>query len=136
MATISCEQFARRHLDGVIELCRAEGWESYLQDSERTFRALTAPGVITIVATIERAVCGFAQILTDGVIRAYLTDVAVAADARRQGIGTRLIEEAFARAGARYLDLLSEPAAEKMYESFEGYRRMQGFRIYPSPPLR
>ncbi len=135
MAMITYEEFARRHLDGVIELCRVEGWESYLQDNERTFRALTAPGAVTIVATMGGgALCGFAQILTDGQIRAYLTDVAVAAGARRQGIGTRLIEEAFARAGARYLDLLSDPAAEKMYESFDGYRRMQGFRIYPSPP--
>lgn len=136
MATISYDQIARRHLDGVIELCRAEGWQSYLQDSERTFRALTAPGVITIVATTDGAVCGFAQILTDGEIRAYLTDVAVSVEARRQGIGTRLIEEAFARAGARYLDLLSDRGAEKIYESFAGYRRMQGFRIYPSPPAR
>jgi ribosomal protein S18 acetylase RimI-like enzyme len=136
MATITYEGFERRHLEGVIELCRAEGWDSYLADSERTFRALIAPGVITIVATADGAVCGFAQILTDGEIRAYLTDVAVSAEARRQGIGKRLIEEAFARAGARYLDLLSDPAAEKMYEAFEGYRRMQGFRIYPSPPPR
>lgn len=136
MTTISYERFARRHLEGVIELCRAEGWDSYLQDSERTFRALTALGVITMVATAGGAVRGFAQILTDGEIRAYLTDVAVAADSRRQGLGTRLIEEAFARAGARYLDLLSDPGAEKMYESFAGHRPMQGFRIYPSPPPR
>jgi ribosomal protein S18 acetylase RimI-like enzyme len=136
MATISYEKFAPRHLEGVIELCRAEGWESYLQDRERTFRALTAAGVITIVAMREGAVCGFAQILTDGEIRAYLTDVAVATDARRHGVGTRLIEEAFSRAGARYLDLLCDPGAEKMYESFDSHRRMQGFRIYPSPPPR
>jgi ribosomal protein S18 acetylase RimI-like enzyme len=113
VATINYERFARHHLDGVIELCRGEGWDSYLQDRERTFRALSAPGVITIVVTNGGAVCGFAQILTDGEIRAYLTDVAVSADARRQGIGTRLIEEAFARAGARYLDLLSDPSLRR-----------------------
>jgi ribosomal protein S18 acetylase RimI-like enzyme len=136
MATITFEEFERRHLVGVIELCRIEGWDSYLPESERTFRALSAPGVITIVAATDGAVCGFAQVLTDGEIRAYLTNVVVAASARRRRIGTRLIEEAFARAGARYLDLLSDPGAEAMYESFPGYRRMQGFRIYPSPPPR
>jgi ribosomal protein S18 acetylase RimI-like enzyme len=118
----------------VIELCRAEGWDSYLADAARTFRALTASGAITMVAMRGGVVCGFAQILTDSEIRAYLTNVAVSAGSRRQGIGTRLIEEAFARAGARYLDLLSDPGAEALYESFAGYRRVQGFRIYPSAP--
>jgi len=136
MATISYEELERRHLVGVIEMCRNEGWDSYLSDSERTFRALSAPGVVTLVATASGAVCGFAQVLTDGEIRAYLTNVTVAVDLRRQGVGRRLIEEAFARAGVRYLDLLSDPGAEAMYTSFPGYRRMQGFRIYPSSPPR
>lgn len=42
-------------------------------DAERAVRALTAPGVVTVVAVAGEEVVGFAQVLTDGEIQAYLT---------------------------------------------------------------
>lgn len=133
MSSITYEHFARRHLAAVMHLLEIEGWQSYLQDAERTFRALTAPGVVTMVATEGDEVRGFAQILTDGGIRAYLPSVIVAANCRGRGIGKSLIEEAFARTGAAYLDLFSDPDAVAFYESFPGCTRATGIRIYPSP---
>jgi ribosomal protein S18 acetylase RimI-like enzyme len=132
VSVIVYESFARCHLRGVMKLLEIEGWGSYLEDAERTFRAFTAPGVVTMVAAEAGEVRGFAQILTDGEIRAYLTDIVVAASFRKQGIGKRLIEEGFARANARYLDLLSTEDAETFYASFPGFRRLPGIRIYPN----
>lgn len=122
-------RFLPADLDGVIELCRAEGWESYSADQQRTLRALTGPGVITIVATREQEVCGFAQMLSDGAIRAYLANIAVAARWRGIGIGRRLIEQLFAEAGPLYVDLLATEAAGRFYETMR-HRRLPGYRIY------
>jgi ribosomal protein S18 acetylase RimI-like enzyme len=134
---ISCDFAVRRFLsadlDGVIELCRAEGWEAYVADRERTLRALTGPGVITIVATRQQEICGFAQMLSDGAIRAYLANIAVAAKCRGIGIGRRLIQELFAEARPLYVDLLSIESAASFYDSLS-HRRLPGYRIYDRPP--
>ena len=77
--------FERQHLDGVIRICKAEGRESYY-DPERTFRALSGAGVITVVAIETQTVLGFAQVLTDGAIRAYLANMAVVSGRRARGL--------------------------------------------------
>ena len=123
--------FERRHLDGVIRLCEAEGWQSYLADPERTFNALSSPGVITLVAVDEGNVVGFAQVLTDGAIRAYLANMAVASERRGSGIGRQLVRVVLSRITAVYMDLLSTGDADGFYERFR-HRRFPGFRIYPA----
>ena len=49
--------------------------QSYTTDPDRTHRALTAPGVTTIVATEGGDVCGF-QAQSDGEIQAHLSVLA------------------------------------------------------------
>lgn len=122
--------FSEKHLSGVIGLCEAEGWPSYPADPGRAFRALTAPGVVTVVAIDDGEVVGFAQMLTDGEIQAYLCEVAVATKARRKRVGKRLVEQAFARSGAERVDLLALDDSEGFYRSFE-HRPMPGYRLYP-----
>jgi ribosomal protein S18 acetylase RimI-like enzyme len=132
LCAFEVRRFLSADLDGVIELCRAEGWESYLADRDRTLRALTAPGVVTIVAIREQEVCGFAQMLGDGAIRAYLANIAVAARWRGIGVGRRLIQELFAAAKPVYVDLLSVESAASFYDAFP-HRRLPGYRIYDRP---
>ena len=36
--------FAPEHLDGVVALCRAQGWPSFVNDPQRAQKALTAAG--------------------------------------------------------------------------------------------
>ena len=124
--------FDKRDLDSIVRICNAEGWESYY-DPERTFRALDGAGVVTVVAIENQEVLGFAQVLTDGAIRAYLANMAVVPEQRGRGIGRQLIREVFARLDAVYLDLLSTGDANEFYERFE-YRRLPGYRLYPSDP--
>ncbi|CAN5133438.1 hypothetical protein BH20ACT13_BH20ACT13_01640 [soil metagenome] len=99
-------------------------------DPERAVRALTAPGVVTVVAVAGEEVVGFAQMLTDGEIQAYLCNLAVDPRWRRQGIGKRLLDEMFARSGAARVDLLAVSGSEPFYSSFE-HRTLPGYRIYP-----
>jgi ribosomal protein S18 acetylase RimI-like enzyme len=121
---------AREHIAGVMRLCEAEGWPSFLESADKTWRALTAPGVITIVATQGDDVVGFAQIQSDGLIQAHLSNMAVDARLRRQSIGRRLVEEAFERCGAKRIDLNSTEGADAFYESF-AHQKYPGYRIYP-----
>jgi len=122
--------FDRGHLSGVLRLCEAEGWPTLPADPERAERALTAPGVITVVAVADGDVAGFAQMLTDGAIQAYLAVVAVAGSARGQGVGRRLVEEAFVRSGAQRVDFLALDDTEALYRAF-AHRTLPGYRLYP-----
>jgi len=121
--------YEHSHLDGVIDLCRAEGWPSFPEDPERAHRALTAPGVITVVALDGDRVVGFAQMQSDGEVQAHLSTIAVDRSMRGTGLGRELIARAFERAGGIRVDLITD-SAEEFYSSLPN-RRMLGFRIYP-----
>jgi GNAT superfamily N-acetyltransferase len=115
-------------LPGVLALCQAEGWPSLPADPARTHRLLTNPGVTSDVAVDDGGVGGFIYLLSDGEVQAYIALMAVAVPKRRRGIGTRLIQEAFAVCGAQRVDLLS--AADGFYERL-AHERWVGFRLHP-----
>jgi ribosomal protein S18 acetylase RimI-like enzyme len=85
--------------------------------------------VTTVVSLDGDQVVGFAQMLSDGEIQAYLAAIAVSGGHRRQGIARRLIGEALERARAIRVDLITE-TAEPFYETLT-HKRFSGFRIYP-----
>jgi len=122
--------FSEEHLAGVVRLCEAEGWPSFPADPARALRALTAPGVVSVVAVDGGEVVGFAQLLTDGEIQAYLCDLVVGSAARGRGTGRALVEAAFARSGAQRVDLLALEESEGFYRTFP-HRTLPGYRLYP-----
>ncbi|HUZ14421.1 MAG TPA: GNAT family N-acetyltransferase [Caulobacteraceae bacterium] len=122
-------RFESRDLDGVISLCAAEGWPSFPENPARALRALTAPGVTTVVAEADGAVAGFAQLLSDGEIQAHLSLIAVAPHHRRKGAALGMLKLALSLAGGHRIDLLTDTAAQ-FYQALPNHR-MEGFRIYP-----
>lgn len=126
---IEYRKIGRDDLPGVIALCETEPWPSFVKDPKRAWRALTAPGVITLVAVDSCGVIGFVQMQTDGEIQAHLSLVLVAQDKRGQGIGTRLIQEAFKLSGAERIDVTTD-RAPAFYRSFAHYE-WAGFRLHP-----
>lgn len=121
--------YAEADLPGVIALCVAEGWPSYPEDPARAHRALTAQGATAVVAVDDDRVVGFAHMLSDGEIQAFLSNIAVASTHRRRGIARRLIAEALERAGGIRVDLITE-TADAFYGSLQ-HKRSSGYRIYP-----
>lgn len=87
-------QYEHGHLAGIVALCEAEGWPTFGADLDRAHAVLTAPGVTSVVALDGDHVIGFAYLLSDGHIAAYLSMMAVHADYRRRSIGRELIEYA------------------------------------------
>jgi ribosomal protein S18 acetylase RimI-like enzyme len=123
-------RFLPSDLPGVLRLCEQENWPSFPEDPARACRALTAPGVTTIVAVEGGAVIGFAQLLSDGEIQAHLSLIAVDSAYRRRGTARELIAVALRAAGGLRIDLVTD-SAEKFYSSFPHFR-LAGFRLYPN----
>jgi ribosomal protein S18 acetylase RimI-like enzyme len=122
-------RFRSGDLDAIIALCAAEGWPSFPQDPARAQRALTAPGVTTVVADEGGRVVGFAQLQSDGEIQAHLSLIAVHPDARRQGLAREMLRAALAMAGGTRIDLITETAPD--FYAALAHRRLEGFRIWP-----
>jgi ribosomal protein S18 acetylase RimI-like enzyme len=121
--------YERRHLEGIVALCREEGWPSFPEDRLRADRVLRAPGVTSVVAVEGEAVIGFAYLQSDGEIQAHLSNIVVARRHRRTGIGRALLQVGFERAGGRRLDLITD-SAHSFYEALD-HRRLAGYRLYP-----
>jgi ribosomal protein S18 acetylase RimI-like enzyme len=126
MTEASIEPFAQAHLDGLIALVSAEGWTEYTEDVERTYRALTAPGVTTLVAIVGERVVGAIQVQSDGVIQAHVSMLLITRSSRRTGLGSRLLREGLERAGGLQLDIRTR--TEGYYERL-GASRSLGFRL-------
>ena len=123
-------RFRPDDLSGILRLCEAENWPSFPEDPPRANRALTAPGVTTVVAVEADQVIGFAQMQSDGEVQAHLSVIAVDSAFRGSGIARELIAAALRKAGGLRVDLVTD-SAEGFYSKLP-HRRMQGFRLYPS----
>jgi ribosomal protein S18 acetylase RimI-like enzyme len=126
MTRLSIEPFADAHLDGLVALVGAEGWSEYTVDVERTSRALSAPGVTTLVAIGGGRVVGAIQVQSDGVIQAHVSMLLVDPNWRGRQLGFRLLREGLERAGGLQLDIRTR--TEGYYEGL-GASRSLGFRL-------
>jgi ribosomal protein S18 acetylase RimI-like enzyme len=120
------EPFAQAHLDELIALVAAEGWTEYSDDVQRTYRALTAPGVTTLVAIADGRVAGAIQVQSDGLIQAHVSMLLIDRSRRGAGLGSRLLCEGLERAGGLRLDIRTR--TEGYYERL-GASRSLGFRL-------
>jgi ribosomal protein S18 acetylase RimI-like enzyme len=126
MTETSIEPFAHAHLEGLIALVAAEGWAEYTDDVERTYCALTAPGVTTLVAIQGGRVAGVIQVQSDGLIQAHVSMLLIDRNARGAGFGSRLLREGLERAGGLQVDIRTR--TEGYYERL-GASRSLGFRL-------
>jgi ribosomal protein S18 acetylase RimI-like enzyme len=126
MSKATIEPFAPAHLDGLIALVAAEGWTEYADDVQRTYRALTAPGVTTLVAIMDGQVVGAIQIQSDGLIQAHVSMLLIDRNCRGGGLGSRLLREGLERAGGLQLDIRTR--TEGYYERL-GASRSLGYRL-------
>jgi len=116
-------------LSPLAEMAIAEGWDSF-RNPGTAKKAFTSPGCIVVVAFEGDKPVGFIQMQTDLGIHAHISNILVLAACRGRGIGRRLVEFAFDRSGAKYVDLVSTEGSDDFYRAFE-HQEFPGFRIYP-----
>jgi ribosomal protein S18 acetylase RimI-like enzyme len=126
MTDASIEPFTQAHLEGLIALVAVEGWTEYSDDVERTYRALTAPGVTTLVAIVGGQVVGAIQVQSDGLIQAHVSMLLIDRNWRGAGLGSKLLRKGLERAGGVQLDIRTR--TEGYYERL-GASRSLGFRL-------
>ena len=131
MTDVSIEPYAHAHLDGLIALVAAEGWTEYADDAQRTHRALSAPGVTTLVALADGRVAGAIQVQSDGVIQAHVSLLLIDREWHGRRLGSRLLREGLERAGGLWLDIRTR--TEGYYERL-GASRSLGFRLTREAP--
>jgi len=92
---------------------------------------LRGEGTIALVAVEGGRVAGVVHVLTDGAIQAFMPVLIVAPGHRRKGVGRRLIEEAFARSGAKQVDLSTDEDAYAFYRTFKHFE-LKSLRLFPA----
>ena len=117
-------------LDAVLNFCAAKGWATYVEDRARAHRVFTAPGVVSIVATCDDEVVGFAYFQTDGAIQAHLSLLVTDERSRHTGIARALLAYAFPLLGATRIDLITDNAGG-FYRRLT-HKEQLGFRLYPA----
>lgn len=122
---------ARAIHDREINRLHAEAFETRLFDeSEWNWRELTARHSLGwITARRGEHLVGFANVLWDGLVHAWIQDVMVAVGARRQRIGVRLVHAArdgAARAGCDFLHVDFDQRLRRFYIEECGFKAVSG----------
>ncbi|MGO4957272.1 GNAT family N-acetyltransferase [Luteococcus sp. Sow4_B9] len=106
-------------VQAIIDLYGSVGWTAYTDHPEDLLNGIRG-SLHVVLAHDAGHLVGLARVIGDGATICYLQDVLVHPDARRQGLGQRLVNEAFAPfAGVRQHVLITdeEPGQKAFYES-------------------
>ena len=118
-----------RQIRQIMELYQAQGWWQTGDDSrERLISRLIAGSHCFVIATDEMNIVGMGRVISDGISDAYIQDLTVLLDRRRQGIGNLILQTLLQRLhadGIAWIGLIAEPGSDALY-------RHAGFREMPA----
>lgn len=118
-----------RQIRQIIELYQAQGWWQTGDDSrEHLISRLIAGSHCFVIATDEKNIVGMGRAISDGISDAYIQDLTVLLDRRRQGIGKLILQTLLERLqtdGIAWIGLVAEPGSDTLY-------RHAGFREMPA----
>lgn len=113
----------------IIGLYRSQGWWKAEDDNQSgLLQRLVAGSHVFVIAEREGVVIGIGRAISDGVSDAYVQDVTVNANYRRQGIGRKILESILKRLaddGVPWVGLIAEPGSVGLYRSV-GFCAMSG----------
>lgn len=118
-----------RQILQIIELYQAQGWWQTRDDSrEHLISRLIAGSHCFVIATDEKNIVGMGRAISDGISDAYIQDLTVLLDRRRQGIGKLILQTLLERLqtdGIAWIGLVAELGSDTLY-------RHAGFREMPA----
>ena len=113
----------------IAGLYREQGWRQACdEDSAEWVEKLVTGSHCFIVALEGDQIVGMGRAISDGISDAYIQDLTVRSDRRKQGIGTEILRTILERLhadGLRWIGLISEPGSSNLY-------RHAGFREMPA----
>jgi spermidine synthase len=108
-----------RQIRQIMELYQAQGWWETRDDSrEHLISRLIAGSHCFVVATDEKNIVGMGRAISDGISDAYIQDLTVLLDRRRQGIGNLILQTLLERLhtdGIAWIGLIAEPGSDALY---------------------
>ena len=113
--------------DEIIELYKAGGWwkESYRPSGIKPLIKGSFAFAVVIDTKSQKAI-GMGRIISDGVSDAYIQDLVIHSEYRRQGIGKQLVKsllEKCSSAGLLWIGLIAEPDQDDFYSPL-GFKPM------------
>ena len=121
-------------LQQVMELYQEGGWLNG-DDSEAFIRRMLA-GTFAIMAAFDAEsgrLLGLMRALSDGCSDAYLLDLVVRQDCRRQGIGREIVtrlSDHLSRLGIEWIVCIGAPGTDSFYSRIGACRRMENHLPY------
>jgi aralkylamine N-acetyltransferase len=113
----------------LVELYKAQGWWQAGDDSkDHLIPGLIAGSHCFLIATDERSIIGMGRAISDRISDAYIQDLMVRPDYRRQGIGKLLLQTLLERLhadGIAWIGLIAEPGSDTFYRH-AGFQEMAG----------
>lgn len=123
------QAYADEHEAAVRELLIESGWQANAIPSRELLEESSMTGC-AFIALSEDGVVGFIRVLSDGEVCSYVTELAVVAGARFQGIGRALVDAVAQEFPTARIDLLSTSLAQSFYEEV-GFQQKPGYRRWP-----
>lgn len=123
------QSYVEEQAAAVRELLTSAGWQATSIPSEELLYESSMTGC-AFVALDEQGVVGFIRVVSDGEVCSYVTELAVSAGARFQGIGRALVDAVAQEFPKARIDLLSTPLAQSFYEEI-GFTAKPGYRRWP-----
>ncbi len=110
----------------IIVLYRMEGWWTGEPDGPDHVVRIVAGSHCFVIASIEDQIVGMGRAISDGTSDAYIQDVTVKQDYRRQKIGKKIVkalESRLNRDGLKWIGLIAERGSRDFYKQV-GFKKM------------
>ena len=137
LASIEVEVVKEADVKQILALYKEAGWwdEPINKKAYERVRKIISNTYCFVIARYQNRIVGMGRSISDGVSDAYIQDVTVDKDFRRQGIGEaiihRIVQYLFEH-GIRWVALISEPGAEDFYQQL-GFMKMDGYTPFILP---
>lgn len=116
--------------DPIVDLYRAGGWWTETMDKTRLPELIRGSFLFAVAFDpVYGRTIGMGRVISDGLSDAYLQDLIVLPEWRRNGVGrmiTGMLLESCRSRGIKWIGLIAEPGTEAFYRSL-GFELMNGY---------
>ncbi len=128
---VEYEEVSSAPVQEIVELYKAAGWWQESPEARAVIPGMIRGSLCFMVArSLDGKIIGMARVISDGYSDAYIQDVVVLQDYRKQGIGRELVRRLTQFCIARkiaWIGLVAEPGTQGLYEEL-GYGPLVGYQ--------